>query len=207
MAEQVFADESVSTFQLHPLTVLFAWLCGVIALQRVAQLLFPFLMTATVALVYARATFIRLLSRSRWLLLALVASVLWLTPGSELTGWGGRLGLTAEGCITAQNHLLGFLSVLGLIALVLARLDSGRLIFGIYVLMTPLALIGLDRDRLAVRLMLTLNQASGCAPTIGKPATLAIEEQKVLLLPASWSGVDLVVVATFLFMLVIAFLA
>ena len=183
-------------------------MCGVIALQRTSSLLFPFLVTMAAALSCAKAAFVRLLSRSRWLLLTLVVTLLWMTPGSELAGWGGRLGLTAEGCATALNHLFGFVSVLGLIALLLERLDTGRLVFGIYVMMAPLASIGLERDRLAVRLMLTLHQASPQnLPVVRTPAILPIDEQFVFLVPSSWSGVDLIFSAILLFMLAMAFLA
>ncbi|HEY6897815.1 MAG TPA: hypothetical protein VI279_11185 [Rhodocyclaceae bacterium] len=121
------------------------------------------LVSALVLLVGAltcRSLLLRLLRRTRWIFLSLIVMFLWMTPGVMLPGLWGSLGLTEEGALAAAEHCARLAAVIGLVALLLDRLDHSRIIAGLYVLMAPLEWLGIQRQRIALRLMLTLDYAA-----------------------------------------------
>lgn len=95
-----------------------------------------------------------LLRRSRWLLLAMLVMFGWLTPGTPLANIPGA---SLEGLLLAADNVARLLIALATVALLLKALPVPELVTGMRSLMAPLVLFGIPRDRIAVRLALTLN--------------------------------------------------
>lgn len=141
---------------LHPVTLLVAWAAAVISLQRVE----PFVVIAIIVLVasfiWSTPEMCRILWRARWLLLSIAMLFVWMTPGLLLPGSWGTMGMTEDGLNAAAEHLLRLTAILGMLALLLNRMDRPNLVAGLFALMRPLTCLGVDRGKIALRLMLTL---------------------------------------------------
>lgn len=107
-----------------------------------------------VALTVAASDLGLLLRRSRWLLLTMLVLFGWLTPGTPLA----IPGASQEGLLLAGDNIARLLIALSTVALLLKALSPPELVAGMRSLLTPLALLGIPRDRFAVRLALTLHE-------------------------------------------------
>jgi energy-coupling factor transport system permease protein len=110
---------------------------------------------ALLALLVATSHLRLLLRRSRWLLLTMLLMFGWLTPGTPVLLIPGA---TQEGLLFAVDNLARLLVALSTVALILKALSPPELVAGIRSLLAPLALLNISRDRIAVRLALTLNE-------------------------------------------------
>jgi hypothetical protein len=115
------------------------------------------LLSVTLACTAAPTRFFRLLRRGRFLLLALFLIYAVATPGERLPYMPEWLPLRREGCELALQHILGLVALLASLAVLLERMQLERLIAGLYSVSLPLALIGVARDRAALRLLLVLD--------------------------------------------------
>jgi energy-coupling factor transport system permease protein len=123
-----------------------------------------------VALIAAAAHLRLLLCRSRWLLLTMLLMFGGFTPGTPVPGVPGA---TLEGLLLAADNLARLLVALSVVALILKALPAAELVVGIRSLLAPLVLLRISRDRIAVRLALTLNEveaARGGGDSAGRMA-------------------------------------
>jgi len=135
-----------------------------------------------VALVVAASHMRLLLRRSRWLLLTMLLMFGWLTPGTPLAGIPGA---SQEGLLLAAENLARLMIALSTVALLLNVLSPPQLVAGMRSLLAPLAWLSIPRDRIAVRLALTLNEVeSPHAGDSGDSERMATS----LALPASVPG-------------------
>jgi energy-coupling factor transport system permease protein len=123
----------------------------------------PLLMTAGLILLGAfsisRHMFIQLLRRTRWIMMSLLLIYAYITPGEPLSDSLGMFGPSREGLLDGVLQLTRLLAALAGLAILLDHLNKQQLIAGLYTLFAPLQWIGLSRERLAVRLALTLRYA------------------------------------------------
>jgi len=98
----------------------------------------------------------RLLYRARWLLLILLLSYAYTLPGELVWPRAGGFSPTEAGLQAGGVRILRLSLMLVALAVLLSSTARARLIYGLYCLARPLALLGLDRRALAVRLGLTL---------------------------------------------------
>jgi len=151
---------------LHPTVRLIAW--GVTA-ALVQWLPFNGLLLAgatalTASAINARQRLRVLLKRTRWLILTLVLLFSLATPGIFLFPALGSLGPTEEGLRLGLEHLMRLLFVLATLAMLLQCTGAEELVSGLHGLMQPLAWLGLDRSRVALRLMLVLHYVEQAPP-------------------------------------------
>jgi energy-coupling factor transporter transmembrane protein EcfT len=145
----------------HPAARLLVW--GVVAVA--VQLLDGKPLYLAASLFLGLAAFIcatrllRLLSRTRWLLLAVAVMFSFSTPGVLLLPDLGVLSPTTDGLDLAAIHLSKLLAVLSSLALLMALTPPPDFVSAIYGLLAPASRIGLDRGRIAVRLMLVMQYA------------------------------------------------
>lgn len=146
--------------------------------REASQLLPASLVLILAAVVTARQHFGLLLRRSRWLLLTLLILFGWLTPGTPLPGIPGA---SQEGLLLAAENLGRLLVALSVVAMLLTALTPAELVAGLRSLLAPMRLLGISRDRIAVRLALTLEEVEasrqgrrddpeGMAATLSLPA-------------------------------------
>ncbi|MDP1614004.1 MAG: CbiQ family ECF transporter T component [Sulfuritalea sp.] len=115
-----------------------------------------------VALIAATSHLRLLLRRSRWLLLTMLVMFGWLTPG---TPQPLAPGASQEGLLLGAESLARLFIALSAVALILKALSPAELVAGMRSLLAPLALLGISRDRIAVRLALTLEEVEAAGNT------------------------------------------
>lgn len=141
--------------KLHPATQILIWCVLVAAMQLLApqRALVAGAAALLAAFMLSHRKFIQLVRRMRWMLLALWLIYAYTTPGDAAYLPG------ADGMQDGALQLLRLLASLAGLAILLERLHRPQLIAGLYSLFAPLTWLGLSRERLAVRLALTLHYA------------------------------------------------
>lgn len=152
---------------LHPLARILL-LCGwAVAVEAAALPVLALLaVVSATAFVFApaRADWLRLLRRSRWLLAVLLLTYAYATPGTALWPAFGWASPAIEGLQQGALRLARLALLLAGVALLLAATSRPRLIYGLYALAWPLARVGFDRRAFAVRLGLTLDYVAAAPP-------------------------------------------
>ncbi|MDP1863973.1 MAG: hypothetical protein Q8K52_08720 [Thiobacillus sp.] len=144
----------------HPAARILLWCGWAVAVERAVMPQFAFLAvaTATAFLFYpVRTEGWRLLRRTRWLMVVLLLTYAYSMPGAMLwpsLGWASPSLVGMEQGAWRVGRLVLLLAGLSVLLAYTAR---SRLIFGLYVLVTPLTWLGFDRRAFAVRLGLTLD--------------------------------------------------
>ena len=127
-------------------------LAGVYALAIVAVPL------AVLLLHYRVMGFWKMLRRVRWILLTLLLVYAFSTPGEYLAQWPAEwLAPTYEGLRAGLMQLARLCVMLAGLSLLLATTSRSHLIAGFYLLLRPLRHLGLQPQRFAARLWLTLH--------------------------------------------------
>lgn len=182
---------STPRWALHPVTPLLLWI-GLAALAQGLQGM-PLLLTAAgsavLALWRAHQRFLALLRRTRWILLSLALLYAYVTPGEPLFAQWGVLSPVREGLLEGGLQLARLLTILASLAVLLSLLAREEIIAALYALLYPLQYLGLARERIAVRLALTLHYAElHLQPGTADRVTIA---QMLDFTPASDSVVEL----------------
>ncbi len=151
---------------LHPTVRLIAWGVATTLVQWLPLLGLSLACTAALAAGawLAPKRLGLLLKRTRWLIVSLVMLFALATPGVYLLPPLGSLGPTEEGVCLGFDHLLRLLFVLATLAVLLQMTGVEGLVAGLHGLILPLAWLGLDRGRVAVRLMLVLRYVELAPP-------------------------------------------
>jgi len=147
--------------RFHPAAQILTWCLLVATLQMLTA--GALLMTSGVilfgAFVVSGHKFVLLLRRTRWVMLSLLIIYACSTPGQPLFDSLDRFSPTHEGLADGVLQLMRLLAALAGLAILLERLHRQQLIAGLYTLFAPLQWLGMSRERLAVRLALTLHYA------------------------------------------------
>ena len=145
----------------HPAVLIFLWVCLVITIQslQATKLVLAGLPLLAVAYALSATCLIILLRRTRWIMLSLLLIYAYATPGVAVWASLAQFSPTHEGLINGLLQLCRLAFTLASLAILLSLLPQQQLICGLYVLTYPLRYVGLSRERLAVRLALTLQHA------------------------------------------------
>ena len=144
---------------LHPATQILIWCAFVAAMQFLP----PVRMLASgglmlfLAFFFFRQKLLQLLRRTRWVMISLWFIYAYATPGQALFDFA--ISPTREGLLDGGLQLMRLLVALAGLAMLLDRLHRQQLMAGLYSLLAPLKWFNLSRERLAVRLALTLQYA------------------------------------------------
>jgi len=144
----------------HAAARILLWAGWAVAAEAAAPSVLPLLAVAAATAFLsapARRLLRKLLRRTRWLFVALALAYAYTLPGTPAwpaLGWASPSieGLAAGGLRAARLALL-----LAGLAVLLGLTVRARLLYGLYVLTAPLALLGFDRRAFVVRLGLTLD--------------------------------------------------
>lgn len=147
--------------RFHPAAQILTWCLLVATMQALPPgiLLITAGLILLCAVVISRRKFIQLLRRTRWVMFSLLLVYAYSTPGQPLTSILGMFSPSREGLVDGALQLTRLLVALAGLAILLDRLHRQQLIAGLYALFAPLQWMGLSRERLAVRLALTLHYA------------------------------------------------
>lgn len=137
------------------------------ALHRNALIILASAVLALAMWVCARRLF-SLLRRTRWIFISLLLIYAYVTPGVPCWAPLGAFGPVCEGVMDGLLQLMRLLVVLAGLAILLSWLSLAQLISGLYTLAYPLRYLGLARERIAVRLALTLEYAESAMIDTGQ---------------------------------------
>lgn len=145
----------------HPAVLIFLWACITIAMQSLQAgiLLLAGLPLLVAAYAISAAHLLTLLRRTRWIMLSLLLIYAYATPGETLWVPLAQLSPTYEGLMDGVLQLCRLLFVLAGLSILLGLLSQQQLVSGLYALGYPMRYVGLSRERIAVRLALTLHYA------------------------------------------------
>lgn len=102
-------------------------------------------------------TVFKMLMRLKWLFVSIFVIYLWLTPGTPI--WSGMDWPSREGLLLAVHRSLVLVLIIVAVDRLLTHTSREQLIQGLYWLLYPFGFLGLDRNRLATRLALTMQFA------------------------------------------------
>ncbi|HEU0186361.1 MAG TPA: CbiQ family ECF transporter T component [Gallionellaceae bacterium] len=148
-------------WRLHPATMLLLWVALAILAQALqgGLLLLLAASSSLLALLWSGRRLLILLRRTRWILLSLVLLYAYVTPGEPLFEQWGVMSPVREGLSEGGLQLVRLLTVLAGLSILLGRLSREQLITALHTLLYPLQYLGGSRERIAVRLALTLHYA------------------------------------------------
>jgi energy-coupling factor transporter transmembrane protein EcfT len=179
----------------NPAVLILAWVTLVIALQMMepAMLSASFMLLLVSALVFPASRLLSLMRRSRWIMFSLLLIYAYTTQGTPVFVQMAAFSPTSEGLQQGLLQLARLISVLASLSILLSLMDQQKLVSGLYTLAYPLHFIGLSRERIAVRLALTLQYAETAMRDTSADWRGSIEH---MLAPASveQSGIELPVV-------------
>lgn len=101
--------------------------------------------------------FLRALKRFKWFFLVMMLIFAFNTPGEHLANWPFAISPTYEGLVSGAAQTLRIAVMLAALALILALNTRQQLISGFYFIFSPLKYLGLEVERFAARLWLTLH--------------------------------------------------
>lgn len=147
--------------KLHPATAIVLWLFFVVWLEFVrpsalglaALALLPWLQGP------ALTQFLRYLRRTRWLLLSLLVIYAYTLPGENVSSMLGSLSPSVHGLQHGALRIARMTLLLAALSILMMHIPRTGLLLGIYRILRPLQLLGVDAERIAVRLWLTLHYA------------------------------------------------
>jgi energy-coupling factor transporter transmembrane protein EcfT len=147
--------------KFHPAAQILTWCLLVAIMQFLAfeTLLISAGFVFLFALLLSARKFFQLLRRTRWILLSLLLIYAYTTPGQPLLDSLGMFSPSREGLGDGVLQLARLMAAIACLAILLERLNRQQLIAGLYILLAPLQFIGVSRERVAVRLALTLHYA------------------------------------------------
>ncbi len=181
----------------HPATAVMLWLFFMIAASSV-DVRGLTVLSLLLSLGFARRTgkqFLRYVRRSRWLLLVLLLVHAYSLPGAPWLSQLGSYGPSEVGLQAALVQTWRLLLILAALAVLMTRLTREALLCGLYRLFTPGRYVGIEPERIAVRIWLTLSYAEALMHETGRlsfrqrieqmfslPA-VSIEQMQPLVLP------------------------
>ena len=145
----------------HPAVLIFLWASLTVVLQslQATSLLLAGVPLIIIAYTISHARLLILLRRTRWIMLSLLFIYAYATPGVAVWESLAQYSPTHEGLADGLLQLCRLAFALAGLAILLGVLTQTQLIGGLYTLAYPARYLGLSRERIAVRLALTLHYA------------------------------------------------
>ncbi|MFA6013485.1 MAG: hypothetical protein WC742_00330 [Gallionellaceae bacterium] len=161
----------------HPATQIVIWMVLAVIVQTLSAITLTGITILLMLIAYRLhdRRFFTLLRRSRWILFSLLLVYSFATPGQALWELPYVPQATLEGLLDGALQLGRLVSMLAGLSILLTLLPKEHLIGGLYVLAYPLGVLGISRERIAVRLALTLHYAESAMRDTASDWKLAIE--------------------------------
>ena len=145
---------------LHPASRILIYLLAALAIPGLPFFLLPLLLLFALAGDSMRQP-LRLIWRTRWLLLVLFLGYAYSLPGEPALAWLGSVSPSLEGLARGGQQALRLLVLLLWLDVLVLRLPTEALMAGVYALLRPFARLGVNVERAALRLGLTLRAIEG----------------------------------------------
>lgn len=183
---------------LHPACALIVWLLAVLGVQFVGYAGLAIMLLGIMLLTPASLDrWLAYVHRARWLLLTLWLILAYNTPGEAWQDWGWAP--TYEGIAEASLQAARLLIMLACLAWLFVNADRDGMVGGLWYLLKPFRTLGLDIERLVVRLSLVLEnlqtvpEKGAWRRMLAVDAVLAGGPEVLHLKVLPWSGRDTVV--------------
>lgn len=146
---------------LHPASLILIWLAFALCIPwlRATDLAVIAGLSLMPVLLGRFPEYLKLLRRTRWLLLSLIFVYAFATPGTPLIPAFGSYSPSREGLWSGGIQALRLVTLLAGLALLLTAIARERFLAGLYHLLRPFTLLGVNVDRAAARVWLTLHYA------------------------------------------------
>ena len=135
----------------------FFTLAIVVNLLNISALLFLFAALFAAIQFSHQSQFLRSIKRFKWFFLVMMAIFAFNTPGEHIASWPFIISPTYEGLIAGLAQTLRICVMLAAISLIIATNTRQQLISGFYFTFSPFKYLGLEVERFAARLWLTLH--------------------------------------------------
>lgn len=145
---------------MHPASRILIYLLAALAIPGLPFFWLPLLLIIALAADSLHQPW-HLVWRTRWLLLVLFLGYAYSLPGEPALSWLGVASPTHEGLTRGAQQALRLLVLLLWLDLLVLRLPTASLMAGVYTLLRPFTRLGLDVERAALRLGLTLRTIEG----------------------------------------------
>ena len=147
---------------MHPVIriICFLLFTAFISQSDLGQLLFATALITGLLLIHSQGWLqqaFSMLLRLRWFLFSIVIVYGWLTPADTHAEHASVWLPSLQGLSLGLMRVYGLILIVTAVAYLLSITSRQQLVAAIYWLCAPLALIGLERERLVVRLMLSLD--------------------------------------------------
>ena len=124
---------------------------------NISALLFLFVALFAAIQFSHQSQFLRYIKRFKWFFLVMIVIFAFNTPGEHLAAWPFTISPTYEGLIAGFTQMLRICVMLAAISLIINSNTRQQLISGFYFIFSPLRYLGLEVERFAARLWLTLH--------------------------------------------------
>lgn len=168
---------------IHPAARIMVYVLLALLVPLLPAVVIPWLTLTVLVIDWPRRRFLlRLLRRTRWLFLLLFLSYAWTLPGEPLWSAPAWLTPTVEGFEAGLLQATRLLLLLSLLDFWVLALEADPLLTGLLTLIGPLHRLGVDAERIAVRLALTLRAMEN--PPGFREAMAILSQSSYPLLPA-----------------------
>lgn len=117
---------------------------------------------------------LKMLRRMRWLFLSLAIIYFWFTPGEPLLFSAASWAPTLEGLQEGMIRIASLVVIVLAVNLLLQTTPRDQLFGAIHWLAGPLCLIGIPRDRLALRMTLVLDTVPKVQALVAQPSAVDV---------------------------------
>ena len=124
---------------------------------NISSLLLVFVVLFAGILFKPQSQFLRAIKRFKWFFLVMLVIFAFNTPGEHLAAWPFPISPTYEGLIAGLAQTLRICVMLAALSLILAANTRQQFISGFYFIFSPFKYLGLEVERFAARLWLTLH--------------------------------------------------
>lgn len=147
--------------QLHAATKILLWVLLAVLLQWLPTLVLVLMSIILLLLMlYNKAhDFFRLLRRTRWLMISLLLIYGFASPGDPVLPLLGFFSPSIQGLQAGGMQVWRLLMLLAALALLFSTTTQEGLLTGLYVIMRPFNKLGINAERITLRVWLTLNYA------------------------------------------------
>jgi len=144
---------------MHPFVkILYFILILLLVSMASSQMLALLLIVLVLCTLWFRAgSFVHTVRRMRWLFLSILIIYAFGTPGELVPQFPVNIAPTFEGIRLGMQQIEKLLIALAALGLLLTSSSREHMMLGLYMLLLPLKVVGLNVERFAARLLLTLN--------------------------------------------------
>ena len=150
---------NISMFRINIMTQLLGFFVLAIIINAInfSALLLLLIGLSSVILYKQQGQYLRTIKRFKWFFLVMIGIFAFNTPGEHLATWPFAISPTYEGLLAGSTQALRICLMLAALSLIINANTRQELISGFYFIFSPLKLLGLEVERFASRLWLTLH--------------------------------------------------